>query len=264
MTKEKTDTVHKNSYALSLSITIFLIGLYYNLIKLSIPIHFPNLTITEKIFFALIEFLFFALVDLVIFQIVCCIKRKLWKRKNKDIWVDGLWLSIHIKKYIRIGTVEIEQSFYSIRANGHNISPPIYNQERITPWRYYIGGVENDKRALDFIGCYTSRRGDGGSNDGLHMLQKITSDRSGYVNEMRGRFSDVVAVSNDSLDMIDVADHQGQLCMFRISKACEKYLRRDNGTIDYERLRTLHTQDIFKNEPYSIELNKHLKTYATV
>jgi hypothetical protein len=259
ITINKTAGIYKSIYSDSIKFTVFFIGLYY-LIKLFLPDFFNQETIVIKVFVLVVEFVLFAVVNVIAYQIVYRFKKKKWPREHRKIWVEGLWLSIHTKANgtLRIGKVDITQDFYSIRAKGVNISASATDNAYETMWEYYMGKVADDETARDFIGCYSANRtGDGGnnSNDGIHILQGENSDDAGYVNELRGRFNDVVKVTDKTLNP---TDRKGDLYLFRASKDCEKYLA---GSV--KKLHPLLKDDRFKDEPFVREVNNLLrKTYV--
>ncbi len=195
-----------------------------------------------------------------IFFLVMKMKTCIWIKKNKNIYVRGTWLHIHIKDNIRIGDVVIQQNFYTISAKAHNITPQeneMYYIDNQTEWRYYLGKVAQDESARDFIGCYSAvKQSSGDINDGIHVLT-IHCDEHGYPSQMIGKFSDTFQV-NRSITNIDVGEHRGDLLLFRISEDLSKYLTEKHG-LNYRLLSTIHKNDKFKNEPFVRELCEIMK-----
>ncbi len=136
---------------------------------------------------------------------------------KQKIWIKGLWLHIHVKKEIRVGTVEIRQNFNTINAKGHNIRPKTAESEtppKETTWFYTLCKVVDDDSARDFIGCYqASNISQQTTKDGIHVMQIIGCDsKTGFANRMVGVFRDTVRISPDSV--VDIGNQAGQLYFF--------------------------------------------------
>ena len=257
--KEKRSELYKGAYSWAIKLTMLFIGVYY-----TVMVFFPELFGLQawwsKVLVKVVEFTVFTAINAGTYKIICAVKKAVWKKKHKDIWVDGFWLTIHAKNNgsIRIGMVKVKQEFYSISARGINMNPE--NVERKTTWNYHTGEVFDNETALDWVGCYTAQKiQPGGNNAGVHMLQIIENDEEGYVTELGGWFCDIVAAK--TLDMLELADHNGSLHLFRVSKECQKYL---NGLNRNEKLSTLHKMSEFQNEPYVRALLKKMQNASSV
>ena len=196
----------------------------------------------------------------IIYFVVRAIYCALWIRNNKASWVRGEWLHIHVKRDLRVGTVEIRQNFNTVKAKGHNIRPKgdaAQDLKKETTWHYLQCKVEDVDEGHDFVGCYTADNvAQRHSKDGLHVLQIVGCDkRTGYANKMVGRFRDTIPDANTEIG--DLADHTGELYFFRMSNKCRAYLYDENG-FRYDRLFDLHELEEFANEPYVIKLKELL------
>ena len=241
----------KSAYTKALAVAILLLTIYYNFVK---PL-FPLNLLSEKIICAAFEFILFSSLEWVIYEFTCFIYSKTWRKSHKDIWVEGIWLSIHEKEHIRVGTVEISQTYYSITATGNNITPNGYNtvSSYVTNWTYLTGIVAHDKNkgVRDYIACYSADKDNGISNNGLHMLNIVQANGKGFPIEMSGRFSDVFKAYGENIDAIDPRDHCGKLYLFKlVSEPCKKFLMEDCEHVNLTKLAKLHLQDEYKNEPY--------------
>lgn len=181
-----------------------------------------------------------------------------WKRKNKDIWLKGIWLHIHVKRDIRVGTVRFEQDFCSIKAEGHNYSPCGVKNKDATAWEYTIGRVFNKNEGgmqSSYEAFYSAMNlGSAAPNKGLHSMKIVNCENHGPANYMVGHFRDTF---RNGIQVEDAGGHMGTLYMFRPSKRCLAYLRDANG-IDFDKLCALHLKEEFRDEPYVRELRKRL------
>ena len=121
-----TNAHYKNISAISVSILLVIFQAYLMLILGGFDIfNFSMLQddIIRYIVQILVQLVAFSVLYAVIYAIVRKIYCLKWIRENKKIWIKGLWLHIHVKKEIRVGTVEIRQNFNTINAKGHNIRP---------------------------------------------------------------------------------------------------------------------------------------------
>lgn len=209
----------------------------------------------------LIQIIIFSILYIILYNIVYRAKTALWIKHNKDLWVQGIWLHIHIKNNIRIGFVDIKQNFYEVIAKGHNIDPiSAEDEEHITNWSYLMGQVANNKTARDFIGYYKAHKQDKDiSNDGMHALTVIEKN-DGFPCIMRGNFYDTFKITDDSIDRILANEHSGLLLFFKPSKRCLEFLNAENSIL--ENLRKLPNEPRFANEEYVKELNKIMKAYV--
>lgn len=181
-----------------------------------------------------------------------------WIGSHKDIWVQGLWLHIHMKNGVRIGTVEIKQNFYTIKAEGHNICPKDkagkLPQKKDTTWNYTLSKVADDASARDFIGCYTANElGSQTKKDGIHVLKILTPAKGHFPSQMAGCFRDTCKISEQGIT--NVGDHAGELFLFKLSPAMQHRLCDENG-FRYDLLARLHEDEQFKDEPYIIKLQE--------
>ena len=180
-----------------------------------------------------------------------------WKLDHKKLWVEGLWLSIHVKENIMIGTVEIVQEFDLIKATGENTSPKGYGTDDITSWEYDLGIVKDDT-GFCYIGCYSAIKGaDQTVYKGIHMLKMTRNkEEGGDVLQMDGFFGDAVRDNNDAEK---IRDKHGQLYLFKMSPECKEYLINKDGGIDYDKLRELHENKSYEKEAYTIKLIEQLE-----
>lgn len=240
------------------SIFLIFIQTYITLVTNQIDI-FGFLTLDDsitgifcKIF---IEIIIFGILDLLIFNIVHYLMGVIWIKSHKDIWVQGLWLHIHVKNNIRVGYVNIKQDFYEINAQGENISPISEdNGDYITSWSYSMGRVADDNTVRDFIGYYKAHKQQRGiSNDGMHALT-IERDMNNIPCVMRGNFFDTFKITDMSIDRITAEEHSGTLTLFRPSKKCLKFLKSGGSIIN--NIKNIPYNACFENEEYV----KHLKS----
>ena len=259
-----TNAHYKNISAISVSILLVIFQAYLMLILGGFDIfNFSMLQddIIRYIVQILVQLVAFSVLYAVIYAIVRKIYCLKWIRENKKIWIKGFWLHIHVKKEIRVGTVEIRQNFNTINAKGHNIRPKTAESEtppKETTWFYTLCKVVDDDSARDFIGCYqASNISQQTTKDGIHVMQIIGCDsKTGFANRMVGVFRDTVRISPDSV--VDIGNQAGQLYFFRISEALRQYLF-DGSGFRYDKRSFLHENAEFADEPYVIELKKHLK-----
>lgn len=259
----KTNIVYKRIFKISVTFFLVLIQCYIMLIELGIDIykllHIENVSV-QIIFSFILQLFVFSLAYGIIYMITFLSYKKYWITKNKNIYVKGLWLQIHIKDSIRIGTVKIKQNFYTIEATGRNLIPKTNNSEisqKITNWYYYMGKVANDGTARDFIGCYTATKQDVDvNNDGIHIL-KIITNKNGEPVRLDGKFSDTFSITDEDVNLLNVKEHKGQLILFKMSEQCQNYLI-DNTGFRYDLLEKIHKERDFQNEPFVYELNKQL------
>lgn len=121
-----TNVHYKNISAISVSILLVIFQAYLMLILGGFDIfNFSMLQddIIRYIIQILVQLVAFSVLYTVIYAVVKKIYCQKWIRENKKIWIKGFWLHIHVKKEIRIGTVEIRQNFNTVNAKGHNIRP---------------------------------------------------------------------------------------------------------------------------------------------
>ena len=256
-----TNKHYKNISGISTTVLIIVIQAYLMLILGGLDIFNFSQIGNEALRYVLqilIQLVAFSFIYSMIYTVVRAIYCHKWIRENRNCFIRGMWLHIHVKSEIRIGTVEIKQNFNTIQANGHNICPKIGDnlpEHRETTWHYIMGMVKDeDENARDFIGCYTA--GDVTnqvSKDGIHTLRITETDKAGYARTMVGGFRDTFKI--DSNGVYDVGNHAGNLYFFKLSDKCKKYLYDENG-FNYSRLCDMHELEEFSNEPYVIELRR--------
>lgn len=120
------NTEYKNISKITISIFAFLLEVYILVVINCVDIF--NFNMVKDIFLRIVlqvvvHSLVFSSSYIVIYKIVEFIYIKHWIRCNKNIWIKGIWLHIHVKDEIRIGTVKFKQNFHDIEADGHNIYP---------------------------------------------------------------------------------------------------------------------------------------------
>lgn len=164
-----------------------------------------------------------------------------WKKQHKDHWIKGTWLHVHDKPNVRIGDVIIDQDFFTLAVDGHNVCvPQIRLFEEITKekldeadWKYSMAKlVSQNNNEYQLTGYYDNSHGKGHSKDGMHLLD-ITKV-SGYPIFMHGTFGDVVTE-----DKQEIKNSVGQLRLYRLEETCPYYQRIMNpktDRVDYKRL----------------------------
>lgn len=255
-----TNKHYKKISNISIGIMFVILEAYLMLILSGIDLF--NFSMIKDVFIqyvlqVIVQLGLFATMYTIIYNFVKLIYCEIWKRKNKNCWVKGIWLHIHVKNEIRVGMIEIKQNFNTINAEGHNITPKQKNNYlmRQTTWSYFLGKVVDDQTARDFIGCYSAQDvTNQSSKDGIHTL-KISMNSSGYANKMEGGFRDTFKVNATGLE--DIGNHAGQLFFFKLSKKCKKYLIDKNG-FRYDLLFDLHENESFFDEPYVKKLKEVL------
>ena len=263
----KNNIIYQEIFASACSVFLVLIQLYIVFISKGIDILGFNQirnTILKILISSLCQILFLGFIYLLIYRIVYTIKSFLWINRNKEIWIKGIWLHIHIKKNIRIGYVDIKQNFYSISAKGQNVGfPDTDHIHNFTDWKYYMAQVADDPTARDFIGCYSANKHDiTEQNDGIHMLSVEKKSTDGFPTYMRGQFKDTFAVTDYKLEAIDTLDHSGKLLLYKPSKKCLDYLFTEDG-FSYDRLSNIINVKDLSSEPFVICLNELLKEFKS-
>lgn len=246
---------YKKTFLTSASILLVLVQIYPILLSFKIDLfnfEMVNNPILRTLFQVFINSFLFLIVYLLVKQVHCY----RWIKHHKDIWIQGDWLHIHVKKDIRIGLVEIRQDFYSIKAQGHNISPKDTNRtqpERETTWNYVLGSVMNDTTPRDFIGCYTAHEVQSQTKkDGVHILTIEPPSKNDYPTRMIGCFRDTCKIDKRGITDV-VGNHAGELYLFKLSPSLKEYLFSENGC-RYDLLAELHKQIKFREEPFVIKL----------
>ena len=257
-----TNSEYKNISKITISIFIFLLEFYIVINMNYVDIFsFKNI---NSVFFRIIlqsimNLLIFSVSYTVIYHIVKFVYIRIWIYRNKNIWIKGTWLHIHVKDEIRVGTVNFKQNFHTIEAEGHNIYPDGlgYDSWRETKWKYVFGKIKDSNLPYtDLIGFY--RAGHAGSQDakdGIHSLEIDDSKKGRLTTKMTGLFKDTVKKGDVVTD-----DKVGDLFLFRAEDELLEYLRNNsNGPINYHRLSRIHEQDQFQYHPYVIQLKKSIQ-----
>ncbi|MBR6407495.1 MAG: hypothetical protein IKS19_02725 [Clostridia bacterium] len=247
---DKTSAVYRKIYKWSAVLFGALALVYY---------YFKTQYVVGENLFARIFFQIFSLGVLASLSYTICqfIGERMWISRNKNIFIKGTWLHIHVKNGVatRIGKAEIKQSFFTISVTGHNTqfkTDGTYDADADSDWKYYMGAVYNDATKRDYIGCYSKLGRHGNCDDGLHEMT-IEQSGSGFPNRIYGHFLDTFAI-DDSIR--DTENHKGEILMFRLSEPLRNYLYTD-GRFDYEKLSGLIGEAGFSNEPYVKELLKY-------
>ena len=101
-----------------------------------------------------------------------------WKLKYPECNISGIWYHYHFmekdKTYLRVGTVNIKQSFFSIKMTGENhsvesfdnVTPKLQN-DKMTYWYSTMGKIKPNGEIKT---CYVSERtsGDSDIREGIH------------------------------------------------------------------------------------------------
>lgn len=259
-----TNIHYKNISNISVSILLIILQAYLMLIFSGIDLfNFSMIqsNVTRYVVQIIVQIILFSSIYAIIYAIVNKVYALNWIKSHKGSWVKGMWLHIHVKNDIRVGTVSIKQNFNTISAKGHNIKPKggenkLHKNE--TTWNYVLSKVIDDnENARDFIACYTANDiANQITKDGMHVLNIVGRDKkTGYANMMVGGFRDTFKIGSN--DVIDVGNHAGQLFFFRLSDKCREYLI-DNSGFRYDRLFDLHEKAEFAEEPYVIKLKECL------
>lgn len=258
-----TNQHYKNISNISVTTLILILQAYLMLILSGIDLfNFSSVsnTFARYSIQVLVQLLLFTFIYSIVYFTVKKIYCVNWIKSHKNIWLKGIWLHIHVKNDIRVGTVDIEQNFYTIKATARNVYPGgLGKPQRETTWNYLLSKVFDDESVRDFVGYYkaediTSQS----SKDGVHVLHienKSRDKKTGYANYMVGTFRDTVKISKNEIQ--DSDSHAGQLYFFRLSDKCREYLIGDNG-FRYDLLPTLHEKAEFADEPYVIKLKECL------
>lgn len=261
-----TSKENKRIYNISVSIFLFLLEIYILIVINFVDIFnysMINNFFVQIVLQAITHLIVFTLSFTIIYKVTKAIYINLWIQKNKKIWIKGIWLHIHVKDEIRIGTVRFKQNFHTIEAEGHNIYPYGlgYDTWRETKWYYLFGKISDDNiRFTDLLGFYRAgHAGNQSEKDGIHSLE-LNDPKSGkQTTSMHGIFKDTVKEGDVVVD-----DKRGDLFFFRADEEVLRFLRKgDSGSIDYERLSKLHLQEQFQNEPYVKQLKKSIKKIKT-
>lgn len=165
-----------------------------------------------------------------------------WKEENKMYDIGGIWYHIHLseedEKYIRIGTVVVQQNFtpnnYSaIHMEGSNYSVDYYDEENDTfkenrmKSSKFVGeyklqengeifGIFNSKRA--FKGEFNSLEINKGAHRGIHDFF-IDAD-AGVLKCINGEFHDEAP-----------SPKMGRIFLFRSMKERDEFLKENRGDI---------------------------------
>lgn len=252
---------------ISVSIFLFLLEIYILIVINFVDIFnysMINNFFVQIVFQAITHLIVFTLSFTIVYNVTKGIYSKIWIRKNKKIWIKGIWLHIHVKDEIRIGTVKFKQNFHTIEADGHNIYPYGlgYDTWRETKWYYLFGKISDGNiRFTDLLGFYRAgHAGNQNEKDGIHSLELNDPKTGKLTASMQGIFKDTVKEGDVVID-----DKRGDLFFFRADDEVLNFLRKgDSGSIDYERLSKLHLQEQFQNEPYVKQLKKSINKLGSI
>lgn len=176
-----------------------------------------------------------------------------WRSANKNIWVKGLWLHIHDKKKVRVGVVDIDQDFYSIKVEGYNVSPKAYNMDE-SRWRHLLGRIVQTGNQYTIYGYYENKHGFDGTKGGMHEFDILNTKDDKYPMQMKGFFRDLINSKGQ-----DIANSVGEIFLFRLTEATPYYhkiIDNESGLISYDRLVDEITKYMEKKEKFN-EFRKH-------
>lgn len=220
-------------------------------------------SLANEIISVIISMIVSSVFSLFIYKCVYSYKEKKWIRDNKELWIKGTWFCIHIKDTIRIGKIEIQQNFNTIAASCMNIALNTTQESivdlKITNWKYYVAKIRSAEDGPDLIGCYNATNSAGISNDGIHSLNLTSKDKDGFPNQFSGFFSDTFKTVNGSTNTLNIADHSGQLFLFKPTKDLLEHLTSSNGGFDYQAFSNLHNNPRFASEEFVIKLKEILE-----
>lgn len=180
-----------------------------------------------------------------------------WKHKNRDIYLQGEWLTIHDKETTKIGVAEIRQNFYEIAVDGRNVNPT--TEDDITTSWNYIGACFDpaEREDIRLIGTYFAQRTNQASKQGVHVFREFTPDKKKKTIKMSGYFGDVLKRESDSI--LEEHDKAGDILFFRMSPAIKKYIGYATPVkFSARKLKNLLNEEKFQEEPFVIELKKAL------
>ena len=183
-------------------------------------------------------------------------KEKKWIRENSNKWIQGKWLHIHVKNNntVQVGWVDIEQNYQNIRARGRNYDAKemslttgsIEDWER-TEWQYVDAQINYDPSftRLYLLGLYyTVKIKHGNDKEYNYGMHRLIIEPGGEMKEpvaMYGSFGDVYTLEHEIGRSCPSCGH---IQMYRISKAMERELYKENGSFDPKILSSLISGEI--------------------
>lgn len=262
--KKSTNDILKQIFISSSAIMLIVLQLYLLLISNGVDLinfSFLGSNSKESIFWRFVfQIIGFSVINIVIYWLVFVIVKFSWLMKNKDKIIQGMWLSIHDKDNVRIGIVNIEQSFLDITVEGFNISPndPSIPDKGKTEWNYITATMNPEGLGrTKLFGCFTSQRPDRTTNQGIHTFNTL-SYKNGYPVKMNGIFLNTLTFSDN--DVTDVKDQKGYITLYKLSPKMEHDLCNEYG-IDEEKLANLINNPDFADEPFVVDLKKIIKQH---
>ena len=187
----------------------------------------------------------------------------MWKKIHSEVYYEGMWLHIHEKDPVRIGTVKITQNFYDLSAEAVNVGVNCKEDEisdTKTNWSYYNaivdpGGKEGRKGDVRIAGCYIAhKKGSNIYNHGIHLFDDDDPD-NGTPYLLKGKFSDVLSLEGVEKN---ISNKTGKIYLIKMSPAIADYIC-INGRIDFVKLSNIMEEKSLQDELYISMLKTSLK-----
>lgn len=152
---------------------------------------------------AAVRFVFVVLLNILTYSVLLALltllyKKLIWRNKYRKLNIDGRWYHVHMmdddSRYLRIGSVTVEQDFFLVNIIGENYNFQLVNQDKIkiieeqrTDWK-----EENCNLDLkgELVGCYSAKRtfNNYTTRQGIHQFKIEPCDR--FPQLMTGSFQD--------------------------------------------------------------------------
>jgi len=264
--KKKKVTDHKTRIALkSLLFTMFIVGIYLSIatsksFSLEDCFSFIKNDILRMVILAVLQWIILDVIYGIVFGVWYFFSKKHWKRKNKNRYIEGVWLHIHDKAKVRTGVIDIKQSFSELEVTATNVTPrkKYTEDDARTYWHYLANEFEpNDQREDRLIGCYFACRVGQGNKYGLHLFHNIEGTK--YPEKLEGVFGDMIKpgdinhlIKPEELERLK--DKTGKIYLYKMPKCIKEYIGYENvDSFDRDKLSNLinHVETQLANDSLS-------------
>ncbi len=210
----------------------------------------------------LLELALNAVTTISLYMLVYFATQFFWILNNKDKYFKGEWLHIHGRANgnVRVGRVDIKQSFYSLDVTAFNITPAGLPQHDVTNWSYIDSEIQPPAlgKSVILFGCFASRRSAESRRQGIHTFD-VVEMANGYPVKLKGNFRNCFNYNAHVVE--DVNDESGVIIFNRMTKPLRKYLYPD-GRFSNERLRDILKNEDLQNEEFVQDLRDILHRYC--
>lgn len=257
------DKVYKQIFLWSSGLMMFLLTIYF--VFLNCGFDFLNMDFIENealqiVANVLIQFFGTVGINVCIYGLVYKIFEYKWKKNNKDIYIRGEWLTIHNKENIRIGIVNIHQSFKTIKAEAYNISPKVegIKQKPKSNWEYSCVSLSPEQLVgVRLLGCYVSKK-DSEDIMGVHQINSIEINENvdKFPYKMSGKFFDTV--KNNGKKVININDNIGEIYFYKMTPQIKEYLKKGEKE---EQLKNILNETTLQDEFFVKKLSSIISQY---